>query len=294
MSKKVYGLLLLAFISIGITTVQGTLEVKVVAGNSNGEVGLASRYGASTNDVVTQDIEVRPVNGDINNHWYFTGSGSGSRSAYGSGGSHAQSGFTVEGLSGRTGTWYEFTSSNYPARTTESLTSTNAHRIYAWGKAWNSEGDYARGYIEAHDYIGCYDSNLYNYRNTAYATSNYATVTQAADSARGDWYVKAYQYADDYWDDSYVSWKGKKIYKNWNGYNYGYYGSSQASRSTDYTRTWQYVYGYAYPSYLRSYAYQNYGPKTFYDADNWYGTHGYKQWSSTGTTSGLAYNQHTV
>lgn len=151
------------------------LEIDV----SQGDVSMSMNYGATQGDAMQQHMNLNPESGSAENSWYFSGSGSTSRSVYGDYGGYAKSGFTVTGSNAQT--WYDFSVSSYPyASVSESLTSQKANRIYSYAYASANNGNQAMATIEV--YSPSNNAILKNYANRAYATSSNVQVKQSASS----------------------------------------------------------------------------------------------------------------
>jgi hypothetical protein len=286
------------------------IEVSISEGNGNGKIGTSTNYGATIKDSVSQEIVLNPREGVMANHLYFTGSGSTSRTVYASGGPVAKTGFSISGSPGLTKNYYEFYTHNGGtyAESWMDLTSYDAHSIlgYGWAKSSNSAtpSNYVSGQVFV--YSPGYTADLVGYTVDAIGSTNSATLKQDYSSAYtsgSGGYISPYLFAKDYYDwssvDEYLrsssSNSAYSPYTSGAGINGGYKGYAYASRSTDITQTWQNTYGRAYNWQLISKAYQSYGSQNFYDNDNYYPYGVYnlmKQWSSTGTTSGSAYNTH--
>jgi len=288
------------------------LDYSYTFGGSAGEnAGSYSLGGAATISLTGS-----PTLNTAENHLFASGSISASRSANsGNGQAHARSYFSVVGPSART--IYDFSSgtSYTAAQTTESLSSYNAHSIYAYGEAWNSNYDDALGSIyvtsPADD-----KAALLDYWNSAYAyryssSSGYASVSQGCAWADVRDYSNGYIFTSLYGKEGGGDWSKTTLnmpfgtinnpYPSWPYNTATAYGSRSANSGKGQTYARQSTNAYAsyHPGYTGYFFAQTTAKRVGYSQlqDNDYflsGTHTIGQYAWTTYPSGGANNYHYI
>jgi hypothetical protein len=175
------------------------LTVSVSEGNGASSITSTSNFGAAANNAVEQAITLTPKEDTAKNYLYAEGDYSTSRSVSGSNGGYCYSGFSVTGSNAKS--YYDFGAdgSNY-AILTESLQSSGANSINAYGYAYSNDG-YAVNSLSTTSDWGLAQASYFNY---AYATPTYAYDYAVVGSASGN-YASATSTATNYYWGDYAS-----------------------------------------------------------------------------------------
>jgi len=292
------------------------LDVTVSAGNQDGSISVTTNFAATTIDNAEQDMKLNPVQGYLENHLSFTGSGSTSREVGTTLGPRAKTGFTVSGKPGYTSTSYEFSTSftSTYARSWMDLSSYKANSIGGYGWAQSSSGTplvYVNGRVNVQSLD--YTANLVGYTVNAQAWTSSARIDQdyySASTSGSYGYISPYVSADvsmdhTHKDKDYSScvdylrssstYSANSPYTTLTGLNGGYKGYAYANQGTELETTWQDIYGRGSTLTSTSQAYSSDLNKFFVDSDvlNSYGIyHLMQQDTRTTSTSGYASNTH--